>query len=59
MDREPGKLPGLTFEEATENVKKNLEALGKPSQEERAKQEFLQVYNSRVNRREGAVAMLK
>lgn len=59
MDREPGKLQGLTFEEAAENVKKNLEALGKTSQEERAKQEFLQVYNSRVNRREGAVAMLK
>lgn len=59
MDRGPVKLPGLTFEEAAGNVKKNLEALGKPSQEERAKQEFLQVYNSRVNRRDGAVAMLK
>lgn len=59
MDRGPGKLPGLTFEEAAGNVKKNLEALGKPSQEESAKQEFLQVYNSRVNRRDGAVAMLK
>lgn len=50
MDREPGKLPGLTFEEATENVKRNLEALGKPSQEERAKQEFLQVYRNTIGR---------
>ena len=57
MDRELGKLPGLTFEEATENVKKNLEALSKQSRE--AKQDFLQVYNRSVNRRDGAVAMLK
>lgn len=39
-------MPGLTFEEATENVKKNLEALSGPSQEEQAKRDFLQVYNT-------------
>ena len=59
MDGELGKMPGLTFEEATENVKKNLEALSGPSQEEQAKRDFLQVYNSSANRRDGAVAMLK
>ncbi len=50
MDREPGKLPGLTFEEATENVKRNLEALSKSSQEERAKRDFLQVYRNTIGR---------
>ena len=57
MDRELGKMPGLTFEQATENAKKNLEALSRPSREEQAKADFMEVYSSTI-KRDGAASML-
>ena len=52
-----GHLGGISAEEATENIRRNMELLNRPPLPERVREEFRQIFTERV-KRDGATELL-
>lgn len=57
MDDVKITVPGISAEEATENIRRNMELLNRPPMTERVREEFRQIFTERV-KRPGAKGLL-